>query len=133
MNNGILLIKTLLLSTSQRNILKHTTDKKKKRKIIGNTVGTVVLYAMLIAFCVAICIGFGKFGFIGAAPQMCALTVSAMAFILTLLKTNGYLFNFKEYDMLMSLPFETETVASCKFLYMYLKSLPWYLSISVAM
>ena len=49
MNNAILLIKTLLLSTSQRNILKHTTDKKKKRKIIGNTVGTVVLYTMLIA------------------------------------------------------------------------------------
>ncbi|MBQ1407848.1 MAG: hypothetical protein IIY88_06920, partial [Eubacterium sp.] len=44
-----------------------------------------------------------------------------------------YLFNFKEYDMLMSLPFEPRTVAGCKFLYMYIKSLPWYISISVAM
>ena len=132
-NRGMLLIKTLLLSTSQRNILRHTTDKKKKRKIIGNTVGKAILYAMLIAFCVALCIGFGKFGFIGAAPQMCALTVSAMAFVLTLLKTNGYLFNFKEYDMLMSLPFSSGTVAACKFLYMYLKSLPWFLVISLSM
>ena len=35
--------------------------------------------------------------------------------------------------MLMALPFEARTVAACKFLYMYVKSLPWYLSISFAM
>ena len=35
--------------------------------------------------------------------------------------------------MLMSLPIEARTVAGCKFLYMYIKSLPWYLSISLAM
>ena len=133
MNNRIVLLKTLLLSTSQRNIYRHSTDRKKKCKVVGNTVGQIVLYLMLMAFCVAMCAGYGAFGMIGSAPVMCALTISILAFMFTLFKTNGYLFNFKEYDMLMSLPFDSSTVAGCKFLYMYVKSLPWYLSISVAM
>ncbi len=133
MNNGWLLLRTLLLSTSRRNILRFSTDKKKRRRIIGNAVGFAVVYAMLVALCVAMCVGYGKFGIIGAAPVMCALIISAMAFFLTLFKTNGYLFHFREYDMLMSLPFSSSTVAGCKFLYMYVKSLPWHMSISLAM
>ena len=133
MNKSMVLLKTLLLSTSQRNIYRHTRDKKKRRKIIGNTIGFSLLYLLLMAYSIMICIGYGIFGVIEAAPVMCALLISLLAFLFTLFKTNGYLFNFREYDMLMSLPFETGTVAACKFLYMYVQSLPWYLSISLAM
>ncbi len=133
MNKGIVLLRTLLLSTSAWNIRKYSKDKKKRSRVIGNAVGVVLLYAMLMAFSIAVCIGYGKMGMIQAAPVMCALVISALAFVFTLFKTNGYLFNFKEYDMLMSLPFKAQTVAGCKFLYMYVKSLAWYLSISLAM
>ncbi|MBQ9516451.1 MAG: hypothetical protein IJR60_00040 [Eubacterium sp.] len=132
-NNGIILLKTLLLSTSQRNIFKHTDDKKKRRKIVSSTIGAVILYAMIMAYCISMCIGYGQYGIIDSAPVMCAIVISALGFLFTLFRTNGYLFNFKEYDMLMSLPFKSSTVAACKFLYMYIKLLPWYLSISVAM
>ena len=132
-NNGILLLKTLLLSTSQRNIFRYSKDKKKRKRIVGNTIGLILLYAMLMAYCVAMCVGYGVLGIIREAPVMCALVISLMAFFFTVFKTNGYLFNFKEYDMLMALPFEAKTVAAGKFLYMYVKSLPWYLSISFAM
>ena len=88
---------------------------------------------MLIGYGILMCIGYGAAGIIDAAPVMCALVISVLAFFFTFFKTNGYLFNFKEYDMLMALPFEARTVAACKFLYMYVKSLPWYLSISFAM
>ncbi len=132
-NKGILLLRTLLLSTSQRNILKYTTDKKKKKKIIGNYIGTSVLYLLIMSYSILMCIGYGTVGLIDSAPVMCALIISTLAFVFTLFKTNGYLFNFKEYDMLMSLPFETRHIAACKFMYMYVQSMPWYLSISVAM
>ncbi|MCR5094471.1 MAG: hypothetical protein K6B72_10920 [Lachnospiraceae bacterium] len=132
-NRPLILLRALLLSTSQGNILKHSTDKKKKKRIVGGIVGAVVLYILLMAYSILMCIGYGQVGLIDAAPVMCALIISMLAFIFTVLKTNGYLFNFKEYDMLMSLPFEASTVAACKFLYMYIKSLPWYLSISVSM
>ena len=133
MNKSIILLKNLLLSTSQFNIFRYTTDKKKKANVVGNTIGMTILFIMLMVYCIAQCIGYGKLGIIDATPVLCALLVSAIAFVFTFLKTNGYLFNFKEYDMLISLPFDVKTVAACKFLYMYIKSLPWYMSISVAM
>ena len=132
-NKSILLLKTLLLSTSQRNIFKYSSDRKKRRRVIGSAIGVTILYAFVMVFCIAMCIGFGKLDMIGSVPVMCALLISVIAFVFTVFKTNGYLFHFKEYDMLMSLPFETRTVAGCKFLYMYCKSLPWFLSISVSM
>ena len=132
-SNGILLLKTLLVSTSRRNIRRYSKDKKKRGRIVGETIGTVLLYIMLIAYCTAMCVGYGIAGLIEAVPVLCALTISMLAFFLTVFKANGYLFNFREYDMLMSLPFEAKTVAACRFLYMYVKSLPWYLCISLAM
>lgn len=132
-SNAIVLLKTLLLSTSRINIYRHTTDKKVKSKIIGGIVGLVIIYLMFMSYCIATCIGYGKMGIIDSVPVLNALLISGLSFIFTLLKTNGYLFNFKEYDMLMSLPFEAKTVAACKFLYMYVNSLSWYLSLSVAM
>ncbi|MEE3467668.1 MAG: hypothetical protein VZQ83_04445 [Eubacterium sp.] len=131
MKNNFLLLKAMLLSTSSRNTRKYTTDKKKKRKCIGSAIGTSILHLILIGYTVLTCVGFGVIGIIDAAPGMCALIISVLAFFFTIFKTNGYLFNFKEYDMLMSLPFSPRAVAGCKFLYMYTKSLPWYLSISI--
>ncbi len=133
MMNSWILLRTLLLSTSQRNIYRHTTDRKKRGKIVGAFIGSACLYAMLVGYSISMCIGYGKLGMIDAAPELCALIISLLAFIFTILKTNGYLFHFKEYDMLMALPFEPGTVAACKFLYMYVKSLPWYMSVSFAM
>ena len=133
MKHSILLLKTLLLSTSSINVLKHSTDSKKRKKIITGLFGRIVLYTMLMGYSVATAIGYGYSGMTDAIPLMCALVMSVLAFVFTLLRTNGYLFAFKEYDMLMSLPFAARTVAGCKFLYMYIKTLAWYLSISVAM
>lgn len=132
-NKNLILLKTMLDSTSQWNAYKYGSDKKKKGKIIGNTIGMTILYLMLMSYCILTCIGYGKLGLTVVIPSICALTISMLAFVFTFLKTNGYLFNFKEYDMLMSLPFKQKTIAGCKFLYMYVKSLPWYLSISVSM
>ncbi len=133
MRKTILLLDALLLSTSPRNSYRHTTDEKKKRQIIANAIGKFLLYAMVMVYCVFACFGYGVYGLADAIPVMNALLISATAFLFTFLKSNGYLFHFREYDMLMALPFSPSTVAVCKFLYMYLKSLPWYLSISIAM
>jgi len=133
MKDNLTLLKTLLLSTSSVNIYKHSKDQKKRSRIIGNTIGVTILYLLLMAYCILLCIGYGLIGMTHIIPVICALTISVLSLVFTFFKSNGYLFNFKEYDMLMSLPFEAKTIAGCKFLYMYIQSLPWYLSISVAM
>ena len=132
-NKNTVLLKALLKSTSQWNIYKYTKDKKKRGRVIGNTIGFGILHLMLIGYCIAMGVGYGVIGKIDIAPAICALVISLLAFVFTLFKTNGYLFGFKEYDMLMSLPFESKSVVSCKFLYMYFKSLPWYAEISLSL
>ena len=132
-SKNLVLLRTLLLSTSLHNIAKYSKDPKKKKKVVGSYIGLVVLYAMLIGYSAVASIALGAAGFGEAIPLMGALIVCCMSFVFTLLRTNGYLFNFKEYDMLMALPFEIKDVAACKFLYMYVKSLPWYVSIIFAM
>lgn len=132
-NKDCILLRTLLQSTSFINTYKYSKDKKKKHRIIGNFIGFSIIYLMLIGYSIAMCIGYGKIGITDSIPAMCAVILSSLAFIFTLFKTNGYLFAFKEYDMLMSLPFEVKTIVKAKFLYMYVKSLPWYISISIAM
>ena len=133
MNKNMVLIKNLLLSTSQWNIYKFCKDKKKRGKIVGNSIGMAVLVLMLLAYCIANCIGFVKYGLEDSIPTTCATIISSLAFFLTLFKTNGYLFNFKEYDMLMSLPYAPKNIAACKFIYMYIKSLPWNMAVSLSM
>ena len=49
MNKSLLLLRTLLLSTSQINIVRHSTDKKVKSRFVLIVIGLFVLYAMLIA------------------------------------------------------------------------------------
>lgn len=133
MNRKLVLLRTLLRSTSAWNIYKNCKDKKKRGSIVGAMIGTYVLYLMLMTYCILQCVGYGKFGLTDSIPLLCALVISILAFFLTFLKTNGYLFNFKEYDMLMSLPYQPKDIAACKFIYMYVKSLPWYLSVSLSM
>ena len=133
MNKRILLLKTLLLSTSRINRIKNAKDKKVRKKAIVGLSGTIVLFIMLMAYSVLACVGFGQMGFANNIPDMYVATITVLAFFFTFFKTNGYLFAFKEYDMLMSLPFEPKTIAADKFLYMYVASLPWFVSVSVAM
>lgn len=132
-NNGLILLRTLLLSSSSLNILKTTPDKKKKNKIIGSYIGMGVLYLMIIAYGVASSIGYAYYGFGDKLPYMAAVSICAISFVFTVLKAGSYLFGFREYEMLMSLPFSEKNIVGSKFLYMYIKTLPWILCISVSM
>ena len=132
-NRTLLLLKTLNRSTSSLNILKTSDDKKKKSKIIGSYVGFGIVYLMVMVYAILISIGYAELGIADKLPLMSGLIICTLAFILTLFKAGSYLFGFREYEMLMALPFSEKTIVSAKFLYMYLKSLPLNMSISVAM
>lgn len=128
-----LLLKTLLVSTSEINILKYETDRKKRNTVIGGLVGKIVLYLFLMAYLVATAYGYGIMGFASQLPLFNVIIISVMVFIFAIMKVNGYLFAFQDYDMIMSLPFSVKTIVSSKFLYMYVKDLPWMMSISLAL
>lgn len=132
-NKKLVLLRAFIQSTSLFNLLKYSRDKKKKSNATGSLAGMAVLYIFLIGYCVLNSIGYGMYGMADSIPVLCALVISAMSFLFTLLKANAYIFGFKEYDMIVSLPFEIKTIVADKFLYMYLKSFPWIISISASM
>lgn len=131
-NKNVVLLKTLLLSTGNSNILKYSTDERRKKRARGDIAGPIALYVVLLCFSTALAIGYGSVGLTAAIPKTAVITIAALSFVLTLLKTNGYLFNFKEYDMLMAMPIEVRNIAACKFAYMYIKSLPVMVLVSVS-
>lgn len=132
-SSTMLLLKTFLKSTSSINVLKYSQDKK-KRKYAKNTLTGNIIGCIVLAFYVSlISIGLGRFSLADAIPVLCGEVLFAMPFIFTLLKAGGYLFGFKEYDMIMAMPFSANSVITAKFLYMYIKSFPLYGILSLSM
>lgn len=129
----MILFKTMLMSTSQINKIKYCKDKKKRGQAIGTIVGMLVVYLMIVFYCVLMSVGYGKIGLTSSIPTICAMMISFIAFLFTVFRTNGYLINFKEYDMLMSLPFKVKNIVADKFIYMYVQLVPWFISVSLAM
>lgn len=115
------------------NVLKTSNDRKKKGKIIGSFIGMAILYLMLIAYCLLMAVGYAFFSLEEQLPFLTAITICTLSFVFTLLKAGSYLFGFREYEMLMALPFGEKTIVSGKFMYMYMKNLPWNLAISISM
>lgn len=132
-NNGMILLKTMLTATGSGNVLKYSEDAQKKKRVKGGIAAKIILYTMLVAYAVLMSIGYGVAGIAEAIPVTAVLTIVIISFFFTVLKTNGYLFNFKEYDMLMSMPIPIGKVVGAKFAYMYIKSLPIMVLTSVSM
>jgi len=128
-----ILLRTLLLSTSQLNQFKYETDKKLKRKIVRQTIALFFLYLCIMFMFVSMAAGYAVSDMSNHIPALSAISIIMLEFIFTLLKTNGYLFAFKDYDTLMSLPFTVKQVVTCKFLYMYVKNLLWMVLITIPM
>ncbi len=126
------LLRTMAASTSRINIIRYSKDPHKRRMAIWYLVGYALLGIMCVPLLALTAFGLAQSGQPQAVPQLTAATISLVALILTLLKSNGYLYGFKEYDMLMSLPFSVRTIVSTRFLYMYLLDLPLCAIISLS-
>ena len=126
-----LMLRMQLTASGRRNVRNYEQDGKKRKKASGEAFGQGVLLFFLALYFGAQSWGLYAFGLGSAVPLSCALAVSAAAFLFTFFKTNGTLFRFREYELLMSLPFPAGTVAASRFFLMALRSLPWVLAVSL--
>ena len=129
----LLLLGLMIKSRSGLNILRHSKDKKRRGKVIGEAIGFGMLDVVLLGFCILVSLLFGFNGYPEMIPMTAASVVIMLSFILTIFRTNGYLFNFKEYDMLMAMPFSVKDVVSSKFLYMYYRTNIFVVFLSLSM
>lgn len=87
----------------------------------------LVFYSYLIAF------GLGMAGMAQVVPSYAIVLSSLATLFFTALKTNGILFGYGDYDLLMSLPVPTGVVITSRFLTMYLMNLLITLAVMVPM
>lgn len=128
-NKGLVLLKTMFASTSYINALKHA-DKQKKKKTRASLIGVCVLAVYLTVMVGLLAYSMASYGYGDTVPLTVATVITLMSLVFTLLKSNGYLYGFKEYDMLMAMPFPVSTIVTDKFLYMYLRDLRWDVLVS---
>ena len=67
--------------------------------------------------------GLGSMGMAEVIPSYGLAITGLITLFFTALKTNGVLFAYKEYDMVMSLPVKTSSVIASRFLTMYVLNL----------
>lgn len=119
----LVLLKNQVLSHSNFNLLRYEKDKNKKAKIIGVYIAIAMVLLMVSGYCFSMGYAYGYLGMSYLLPEYAVAIVSIVVLVFTFFKTNGFIFAFRDYDMLMALPFSVKTLISAKFLYMYLGNL----------
>lgn len=82
-----------------------------------------ILLAMLASYSFGLSFGLGFLKMEEIVPGCAVIVPGIVIFFFTMLKTNGIMFAYKDYDMLMALPIPTRTVIASRFLLMYLFNL----------
>lgn len=105
-----LLLKVQLLGFFNINRVIQTNDKKEKRLMIG--MGALMLFVVIImaGYSTGMAIACAYLGMADVLPPLILLVCAACTLVITFLKSNGVLFGFCDYDMVMSLPVKSSMV-----------------------
>lgn len=119
----ILLLKIQLLGLFGINKTLHADPAKAKRTLAlaALVVAAVVLFAS--AYSAGVAQGLVQIGLAEAVPLVAVLVGAIAGAVAAFLKTNGVLFGFKDYDLVMSLPVPTSSVVLSRIASLYAMSL----------
>ena len=119
----ILLLKIQLLGLFGINKTLHADPAKAKRTLAlaALVVAAVVLFAS--AYSAGVAQGLVQIGLAEAVPLVAVLVGAIAGAVAAVLKTNGVLFGFKDYDLVMSLPVPTSSVVLSRIASLYAMSL----------
>lgn len=130
MNKCLLLLKVQLLGMFGINRARFSKDKKEKGRTALFAGVAALIGIMMLGYSFSIAISFTAFGMGHIIAPAIALTCSLLAFVFTFLKSRGVLFDFKDYDMMMSLPVNSGMVIASRLLSVYLPDAAFTLIIS---
>lgn len=117
-NNILLLCKVQFFEQFKLNEFRSRNSKYRNRFLLM-LVTTIVLSVTLMTYSYMIGVSFSQMGLSNILPVYGLVISSLLTLFFTILKTNGTLFAFKDYEMVMSLPIKTSAVISSRFLMMY--------------
>lgn len=117
------LTKIQLLSSFGLNKALHARDAKERRKLLFASIGIVMgMLAIAVAsfgYSYTMAIGFEQIGRMELLLAIMMAVTSVVGFFTTIYKAGGVLFDFKDYDLVMSLPVKTSHVVASRVLQLY--------------
>lgn len=123
MTDLILLVKTGFINQWKFNELKNSRDKKRRTNTVLLLAVFVFLGFLIAGYAAGGALGLFHMGLESLIPTAAITIVSLITLFFTILKTNGILFGYKDYDILSSLPIKTETLVASRFIQLYLVNL----------
>lgn len=120
MNKCWLLLKVQLLGFFNVNRLLHTKDKKDKRQLVMMGAVMLLVLAMVIMYSSTLAIGYAYLGLENMIPATVLIICAVITLAITFFKSNGVLFGFRDYDMVMSLPVNNVAVIISRLLTVYI-------------
>ena len=105
------------------NTLRHTKDKKEKRRamLLGGV--WILLILMIAAYVGGLVFGLHYLGMGHIAPMYLATICAAVVFAFGIFKAGAVIFDRKGYDILCSLPLRSGAVVAARFIRMYVEDL----------
>ncbi|MGL4799647.1 MAG: hypothetical protein ACRCWY_09685 [Cellulosilyticaceae bacterium] len=119
-SNCLTLTKIHLINNLRLSAIRLEKDPKKRRNHLLVLLPLLLLPFVFTVYTFGIGYGLCQMGLTSLVPAYGLTIASILTLFLTLLKTNGVLFGFKDYDILMSLPVKTSTVIASRFLTLYI-------------
>lgn len=106
------------------NVLRHTRDRKVRRKALALGILYLLLAAMMAAYAGALAYGLVLLGAGEAALPYLIAASSLILFFFGALKAGSVLFSLNGYDILSALPMPQSHIVMSRFLRMYVEDLP---------
>lgn len=124
-SKGLLLFKIQLMNQLVNK------DKQKKHYIMYGVYGVLIVVLCIYSFGLAY--GLSIMGLSNVIPSYAITITGLITLFFTAIKTNGVLFAFKDYDILMALPVTTSTVIASRFLTLYVLNLAFTALVMIPM
>lgn len=121
------LTKIQLLSSFGLNKALHTRDVKERRKLlrlsVGILMGMVMISIASFGYSFMMAMTFEQLGRMDLLLAIMMAVTSIIGFFTTIYKASSVLFNYKDYDLVMSLPIKTSHVVASRVLQLYVLNL----------
>lgn len=134
MNNILILMKANIINSFGINKLKSGTKGERIKTIV---LGIVIAYAIIYVFASMFVLSYfsgkelQKLNSLELLLTSGILLATIVSLFISIYKIPGYLFAFKDFDLLMSLPLKPSEVLSCKMVFIYLSNLAVSVVLSV--
>lgn len=129
MNKTLVLLRLHLSDLWGINRLRHSEDRRGRRRLIGAAILSVFLIPIFLLYIVGAAVGLAMLRLASYIPSVMALLSALIIVFTTFTKASDLLFGGNDQDILMALPVSGRAILASRILTIYIHQLPFFLLI----